>query len=79
MVFYIFKCSSGGLFGATDDPAGAKLPASACDGGEWKLFKAAEESGGSRIAFSETQAKADIEKQGFYLFRPVVQFNERVA
>jgi len=81
MTFFIFNCSSnqGSFFGVTDEPTGARLPSTACVKGKWEPFKKIEKSGKPRIAFDETTAKAEIEKQGYYLFRVENRFTESVV
>ncbi len=76
MTFYIFKCSKdGSLFGATDEPTGAKLPPNACPGGKWKPVKSLK---GSAIGFDAKAAEKDIKKQGYHLFRAEIKITATV-
>lgn len=43
------------------------------DGGTWILFKTFAETGQSRVAFSESDAKRDIADHGFHLTRAGVR------
>jgi hypothetical protein len=77
MTFYIFACSKDRtLYGATDEPTGAKLPKGACPGGTWSPRKQLKES---RIGFSATKAAAAIKKQGYYLFHVKITTSIRTA
>ena len=69
MIFHIFQASDdSGLFAVSDSGDGVRLPP--CPGrGAWVPFKAVPEAGTPRVGFSETAAKADIEKQGYHLLR----------
>jgi hypothetical protein len=68
-MFYIFECSTKpGLFSATDEPSGHKLPKDACPhSGTWTPQRELRESQGG---FSADKAAAAIARQGFYLFEP---------
>ena len=78
MTFHVFRASTTPSLYAinvTGDP----LDLPPCpDRGNWQLFKRVPESGKPRIGFSEADAKADIEKQGFHLVRVNVNTTERV-
>lgn len=75
MKFYLFKHTvDNSVFGATDEPSGEKLPVLPGNG-RWKSFTDFEESGKPRIAFSEQEAKADIELQGYHLTRTEIRIN----
>jgi hypothetical protein len=69
MLFHLYRSSRDrSLFVATDgrDPQ-ELLPCP--DGGEWVLLKRFPETGRRRVAFSEADAKKDIQQHGYHLTR----------
>ena len=70
MTFYIFQCSTdNSLYGATDDPIGAKLPRLSCQNGRWIHRAGLNESA---IGFNAAEAEQGITAQGFHLFHAKV-------
>ena len=67
MMFHVFRASNDhSLFGVTNEQDVEKLPPCPKNG-EWQFFKKFPETGHPRIGFSEKDARADIEKQGYHL------------
>lgn len=73
------------ILGVTDEPSGAKLPplpklsaSLPASTGTWMMGRKLEEDDWpslSFIGFSEATAQADIEKQGYHLHRPKLNFS----
>ena len=78
IAFHIFRAANeGALFAVTDSQDPSKLP-TLPNNGEWIFFKWFTETGQERIGLSETEAKADIEKQGYHLSRVRIEVRERL-
>lgn len=76
MMFHVFRASTDhSLFGVTDKRDSGALP-ECPGGGEWEFFKRFPESGRPRIGFSEKDARADIERQGYHLNRVTIESGE---
>ena len=70
---HIFQCGGNDLFGLTEDPAGANLPADTCASG-WRFIRTIEFQGGLPpwgldVAWQDRQAvvAAGISQNGFFL------------
>jgi len=76
MMFYVFRASNDhSFFGVTDKRDTGNLP-ECPEGGEWEFFKKFPETGQPRIGFSEKDARADIEKQGYHLNQVTIESGE---
>ena len=79
MMFHIFRASNDHCaFAVTDKPDAEILP-ECPEGSAWEFFKRFPETGQPRIGFSEKDARADIEKQGYHLNRITIEAGETTA
>ncbi len=76
MIFHVFRASNDHCSFAVTDKSDAEILPECPEGGEWEFFKRFPEAGQPRIGFSEKDARADIEKQGYHLNRITIEVGE---
>ena len=77
MKFYIYKYSkSSNQYAVVADEASVdNLPVSH-DQGEWLRCRVVSDDGKPRVGFNAEKAKAEIQKQGFHLFKTEIAVKE---
>ena len=79
MIFHVFRASNDHSSFAVTDKSDAEILPECPEGGIWKFFKRFPETGQPRIGFTEKDARADIEKQGYHLNRITIEAGEMTA
>ena len=76
IVFHVFRASNKHSLFAVTDKRDIGVRPECPEGGEWEFFKEFPETGRPRIGFSEKDARADIEKQGYHLNHVTIESGE---
>jgi len=76
MTFHVYRASNDHLFFVVTDKRDTGTMPPCPKGGTWEFFKSFPETGHPRIGFSEKEARADIERQGYHLNRVTIELGE---
>ncbi|HEX9702349.1 MAG TPA: hypothetical protein VGA19_05815 [Rhodospirillales bacterium] len=79
MTFHVYRATNDHLLFAVVDKSDPAAFPPCPKGGTWEFFKTVPETGHRRIGFSEKEARADIERQGYHLNRISIELGEETV